>query len=136
MMATVQQIRAGIKARLDTIAGLRTHANMPDIINPPAAVVARRTTTFDTTLDGESDDLTFAVTVFVEWATTRAQEQLDAFTAGEGTSSIRVAINGDPTLGGTVDWSQVTSVERDRAVEWPPMSKVTYLAADVIVEVG
>jgi hypothetical protein len=135
-MATIQEIRAGIKARLDTIAGLRAHANMPGTINAPAAVVARRSTEFDTTLDGQSDDLTFAVTVFVEWTTDRAQEKLDAYTASGGASSIRVAINGDPTLGGVVDFAAAVSVGRDRPVEWPPGSNQTYLAADVVIEVG
>jgi hypothetical protein len=135
-MASVQDIRAGIKARLDTISGLRAHGAMPDQINPPAAVVSRRSTTFDSTLDGESDDLTFAVTLFVAWVTDRAPEQLDAYLAGSGASSVRAAVLADPTLGGTVDWAHVTGVERDRAVEWPPNSGAMYLAADVVIEVG
>ena len=135
-MATTQQIRAGIKARLDTISGLRAHTNPPDQIDGTSAVVFRRTTTFDSTLDGESDDLTFAVTVFVPWTTDRAQEQLDPFTAGSGTSSVRVAINGDPTLGGVVDWCHATGVERDQIVEWPVNSGIKFFTADVVIQVG
>lgn len=131
-MATVQQTREGIRDRLATIAGLRPYAVMPEDINAPAAVVYRRTTEFDTSTD--SDDLTMAVTLFVEWTNTRtAQEALDAYTAGEGASSVRRAIDGDPTLGGAVDWCRVASVEADRITEWAGRK---YLSADVVIEVG
>jgi hypothetical protein len=131
-MATVQQIREAIKVRLDTIVGLRAHAGMPANVNAPAAVVSRRSTAFDTSTD--SDDLTFAVTVMVEHPEDpSSQVKLDAYLAGEGASSIRLAIDGDPTLGGVVDFATAVSVGRDRIVEW---AGIKYLAADVVVEVG
>jgi hypothetical protein len=131
-MATVQEIREGIKVRLDTIVGLRAHAGMPANVNAPAAVVSRRSTAFDSSTD--SDDLTFAVTVMVEHPEDPgSQVKLDAYLAGEGASSIRLAIDGDPTLGGVVDFATAVSVGRDRIVEW---AGIKYLAADVVVEVG
>lgn len=130
-MATVQEIRDGLKVRLATIDGLRAHAGMPPDINSPAAVVFRRTTDFDSSTD--SDDLTMGITMFVSLATEGAQEKLDAYLAGEGASSVRAAIDGDPTLGGVVDWCRVASVEADRVTEWATRK---YLSADIVVEVG
>lgn len=130
-MATVQQIREELRVRLATISGLRPHANLPDDIVSPAAVVFRSATVFDSSTD--SDDLQFAVTVFIDWTDARRQEKLDAYTAGEGASSIRLAIDADPTLGGVVDWCRVARVEPDRIAEY---SSKKYLAADIIVDVG
>lgn len=131
-MATVQQIRDGLKARLDTISGLNAHAQMPvPSINSPAAVVFRRSTDFDSSTD--SDDLTFGITVFIDLARQSAQDELDAYTAGEGANSIRAAIDADPTLGGVVDWCRVAQVESDRVTEW---SNVRCLSADIVVQVG
>jgi hypothetical protein len=133
-MATVAQVREGIRVRLATITGLRTHAVMPAALNAPAAVVFRRTTTFDTSMDGESDDLTCGITLFVEFGNERtAQEALDAYLAPAGALSVKAAVDGDPTLGGVVDFARVAGAEADRIVEW---SNIKYLAADLVVEVG
>jgi hypothetical protein len=134
VVATIAQIRDGIKARLDTIPGLRAHATMPDVLTAPAAVVYRRSTTFDSSMDGDSDDLTCAVTVMVEYTGERiAQTALDTYLGRSGANSIRAALAGDPTLGGVVDFAEVVSAERDRIVEW---AGVKYLAADLVVQVG
>lgn len=133
-MATVAEVREGIRVRLATIDGLRTHAVMPATLNAPAAVVSRRSTTFDTSMDGESDDTTYAITVFIEYTDEpTAQRKLDAYLAPAGATSIRAAVDGDPTLGDMVDWARVARVERDRITEW---AGVKYLAADLVVEVG
>jgi hypothetical protein len=133
-VASVQDIREGISARLDTIAGLRAHALMPAVINSPAAVVSRRSTAFDSTMGGESDDLTFAVTVFIEWTDERtAQLKLDSYLGASGATSIKASVEADPTLGGVVDYTRVATVERDRIVEWAGSK---YLAADLVIEVG
>lgn len=133
-MTDVQGIREAIQTRLATIDGLRAHAIVPSSIVAPAAVVRRQATIFDSTMGGESDDLTFAVTVFVEWTNERvAQQALDAYLDSTGTKSIKAAIEGDATLDGTVGYARVTSVDEDRVAEW---DNVKYLAADLIVETG
>lgn len=132
-MATVAQIRDGLKTRLDTISGLRGHARMPATLNPPAAVAYRRSTTPDATMDG-ADDWLFAITVFVQYTDEpTAQTNLDAYLAPSGANSIRAAIDADGTLGGVVDYAVVQRIEADRIVEW---SGIKYLAADLVIEVG
>jgi hypothetical protein len=133
-MATVAQKREGIRARLATIAGLRAHALMPNVLNVPAAVVSRRSTLFDSTMDDDSHDDTFAVTLFVEYTGERpAQEKLDSYLGASGATSVKAAIDGDPTLGGVVDFAQVVSVGRDRITEW---QGIKYLSADLVIEAG
>jgi hypothetical protein len=84
-------------------------------------------------MDGE-DDTTFAVTVLVEWADqVTAQKTLDEYLASTGAKSIKAAIDGDPTLGGIVDYAHATQVEDERIL---PFVGVEYLAADIVVEVG
>jgi hypothetical protein len=132
-MATVQEIREGIDDRLATIAGLRHSPNVPTVVNPPHAFVKRRTTTFGVSMDGE-DDTTFAVTVLVSWADqVAAQKALDGFLASTGATSIKAAIDVDPTLDGIVDYAHATLVEEERITL---VNSVEYLAADIVVEVG
>ena len=132
-MSTVQEIREGIDDRLATIAGLRHSPKVPGSLNPPHAFVKRRLTTFDVTVDGE-DDFTFAITMAVSWADQEtAQETLDPYLASTGNKSIKLAIDGDTTLGGVVDWCRIASVEEERIIIF---GGVEYLAADLVVEVG
>src|SRR5262245_52959320 len=111
-MATVAAIRAGLKARVGTIASLtgRVFDYRPGSLNPPTAIVTRQTTLFDVTLDG-ADDSIFAITVYVQFGDDRvAEDNLGAYLDPTGASSVVAAIHGDPTLGGVVDYARVVSV--------------------------
>jgi len=132
-MATNAAIRDGIADRLDTITGLHVHRVWPGQLNAPAAVVSRRQTRFDQTFDGV-DDFTFAVTLFVQFANDRvAQEQLDGYLSVAGASSVVAAIDGDPTLGGVVDFARVTTAEQERLTTY---AGIEYLSVDFVIEVG
>jgi hypothetical protein len=110
-VASLTALRAGIATRLATIAGLRAHEDVPDVVTPPAVTVrpAPETfITFDTTFARGSDDFTFIVTLFVSRSSDRAgQAALDAYLAGSGAQSIKAAIEGDETLGGIANWCHV-----------------------------
>lgn len=132
-MATVRDIREGIDDRLATISGLRHSAVVPSTLNPPHAFVKRSATTFGVSMDGE-DDVTFAITIAVDWTNPRtAQQALDEYLAGTGVKSIKAAIDEDSTLGGVVDYAHVTTAEEDRIFTF---GGTEYLAADLVVEVG
>lgn len=132
-MTTISQIRDGLAARLATIPGLRVHDTVPGQINPPAAVVRRRQTRYDITLDG-ADDYTMVVTVFVQASNDRtAQDAIDAYIDASGASSVVAAIHVDPTLGGVVDFARVVSAEEDGLTEF---AQIEYLAVTFVVEIG
>lgn len=129
-MATLSQIRDALAAQLAArIPGLRTSSTWPGQINPPGAVVTRRVTTYGTAMASGADDYLLAVAVYVEQG---QQDTLDGYLAAAGPTSIRAAVDADPTLGGLVDSAAVVRAERDQLVEY---AGVQYLSAELVVEV-
>lgn len=104
-MATVTQIREGLRARLDTIAGLRAFAYMPDQVVSQSVVVrpgimpeqeamglGNRYQTFELWLVGYP----------LQNGVTLAEKHMDQFLDETGATSPIAALNADKTLGGTV----------------------------------
>ena len=106
------QVRDGLKTRLQTITGLRAYDLIPDTVVPPCAIVGQLDFTFDIDNARGLDQAQVDVLVIVQRFSERAgQDKLDAYLAGTGSSSIKTAIEGDRTLGGTVNTLRVTGAE-------------------------
>jgi hypothetical protein len=106
------QVRDGLKTRLQTITGLRAYDLIPETPTPPCAVVGQLDFTFDIDNARGLDQATVDIYVIVQRFSERAgQDKLDAYLAGSGSSSIKTAIEGDRTLGGTVNTLRVTGAE-------------------------
>jgi hypothetical protein len=117
----VSNVRDGIKTRLQTISGLRVWDVIPDQVTPPGAVVGQLDFTFDIDNARGVDLANVDVYVIVQRIDARSgQNKLDGYLAGSGASSIKAAIEGDRTLGGTVNTLRVTRAEAG-----------TYLQGDV-----
>jgi hypothetical protein len=117
----VSNVRDGIKTRLQTISGLRVWDVIPDQVTPPGAVVGQLDFTFDIDNARGVDLANVDVYVIVQRMDARSgQNKLDGYLAGSGSSSIKAAIEGDRTLGGTVNTLRVTRAEAG-----------TYLQGDV-----
>ena len=124
----VSSVRDGIKTRLQTISGLRVWDVIPDQVTPPGAVVGQPCAivgqldfTFDIDNARGVDLANVDVYVIVQRMDARSgQNKLDGYLAGSGSSSIKAAIEGDRTLGGTVNTLRVTRAEAG-----------TYLQGDV-----
>lgn len=102
-MATLDQLRSGLKTRLATITGLRPTATYMEDVNPPAAMVLPVSAEFDVDMSAD-DTYQFDICVFVNGADlNRAQTAIDAYLSRSGANSIKVAIEADPTLGGVAD---------------------------------
>lgn len=112
-MSTLAQILEGIATRLRTIAGLRVFDYMPDALAPPAAIVQLpRAIDFDLTFGRGSDTLDIRVLVVVGKASDRASTlNLAAYLNPDGASSVKAAVEADPTLGGRVDECEVTRAD-------------------------
>jgi hypothetical protein len=136
-VASVSTIRDGLKARLATIPGLYEYDIVPDDIVTPAAVVlpGDPLIVFDSTFARGSDEFNFLILVLVQYANERtAQDQLDGFLAGSGTSSVKTAIEGGGgTLGGVVACVTVTAAGSYGAREY---AGVQYLGVEFSVVVG
>lgn len=115
-MATIPQVRAAIATAVGTVSGLRTASQIPDKINPPLAVVSRKTITFDETLhspgEAPSSEQEFAVTVYVPRVSERAaQDLLDAYAEASGATSIKTAVETNAALRAIVSYALVTTCD-------------------------
>ncbi len=129
---SITLIREALAANLATISGLRTSADVPDLPNPPIAVVALRSVTYDGAFNKGLTNYNFAVTVIVGRAAERvAQSRLDAYIS-TGSSSVKSAVESDKTLGGNAYDCRVVSMDSVGSLS---ISDTTYLAADFTVTV-
>jgi len=130
-MASITNIRTGLATRLATITGLRTAATMPDLPNPPVAIVIPDNISFDDTFQRGMDTLTFRIFLVVGRADERtAQNSLDAFCATSGASSVKAAVEGDRTLGGAAFDCRVTNMRSYGSVQ---ISETAYLSCEFVV---
>lgn len=137
-MASLSAIREALAVRLRTIPILVVHAQVPDSIVPPAAIVSPGfegdpAIRFDSTMARGSDDFLFTVTLLVQYADDlAAQQELDAYLAGSGERSIKAVIEDDPSLGGLVHFAHVREARNYGRQAW---GETDYLGVDFGVEV-
>ena len=110
-MATFSSIRDGLKTRLATISGVTVYDTVPDFLDPPAIIIAPfNTLSFDTTMARGADTYDIPIVLYIQRVdAASAQDSLDAFLASSGGSSVKAAIQGDPTLGGAAMSARVVS---------------------------
>ena len=129
---SITAIRTALAKNLGTISGLRTAAEVPDLPNPPIAIVALNNVTYDRAYAQGMTSYTFVITVIVGRAAEReAQRRLDAYIS-TGSSSVKYAVESDKTLGGSAYDCRVVSMD---SVGSLTISDTTYLAADFTVTV-
>ncbi len=134
-MASISDLRAGIATNLATIPGLRTGNFVPDLINPPIAIVEPDATpvTFDIAMNRGLDQFRFTITLIVQRADERsAQNTLDAYCAGSGTYSVKQAVELDRTLSGHANDCRVTEISSYGSIS---VNENLYLSAEFSVVV-
>ena len=101
-MAALQDVRDGIKTTLENnITGLRVYDVVPDYaLNFPVAIALPVNINFNIAMQRGTDLYTFDILVAVERGNSRtAQDKLDQYITGQGSSSLRQAIFNNRTLG-------------------------------------
>lgn len=132
-MASITAIRSGLATNLGTITGLRTGATIPDNVNPPFAIVAPSGVDYHRAFNNALSTYNFTVTLVVGRVSERtSQNSLDAYCSPTGTSSIRVAVESDKTLGGVAFDTIVTGMRNYGSVT---IGDNTYLAAEFDIAV-
>jgi hypothetical protein len=127
-MALISDLRAGIATNLATIAGLRTGSTIPENVNPPFAIVAPSSMSYHMAMGNGMTTYNFVVTLVVGRADGRAaQNALDAYCSSTGSSSIRVAVESNRTLGGKAFDCVVTGMRNYGSLA---IGDNTYLAAE------
>lgn len=130
---SVAAIRDGLATNLATISGLRTVSTLPENPNPPIAVVAPSSISYDASMGRGLDTYNFTITVVVGRADGRsAQDKLDTYVSSSGSSSVKVAVESDRNLNGQCKDLRVTAMNSYGAIT---IGEVQYLAAefDVVV---
>jgi hypothetical protein len=129
---SISQIRTALATNLATIPGLRTASEIPDLPNPPIAVVSLDSVNYDQSFAKGMTNYTFTITVIVgRTAEREAQRKLDAYIT-PGANSVKNAIESNKTLGGYAYDCRVVSMNSVGSVT---ISDTTYLAADFTVTV-
>jgi len=129
---SISLIRQALATNLATISGLRTAAELPDLPNPPIAIVNLKSVEYDGAFNKGLTNYSFGITVVVGRAAEReAQRRLDAYIS-TGASSVKSAVESDKTLGGNAYDCRVVSMD---SVGSLTISDNTYLAADFSVTV-
>ena len=130
-MASISELRLGIKNNLATITGLRTSDFQPDSISPPIAIVFPVSVNYDETFHRGMQTYTFAVQVIVGRVSERTgQSTLDAYFSSTGTKSIKLAIESDKTLNGKAFDLRVTDMRNYGELT---VGEVNYLSAEFVV---
>ena len=132
-MASITAIRSGLATNLATITGLRSGPTIPDNVNPPYAIITPSGVQYHRAFNNALSTYNFTVMVVVGRVSERtAQNNLDAYCSPTGTSSIRVAIESDKTLGGVVYDTIVTGMRNYGSVT---IGENIYLAAEFDIAV-
>lgn len=129
----IAAVKDGIKVRLATISGLLALDRWPDRLIPPCGIVIPEEVTFDNTFGRGGDGSLFTVRIVVgRVVDDAAQDAIDAYMAGSGASSVKAAIEGDTSLGSSVDTCRVEKAKRYGVVD---QGGVQYLGCDFTVRV-
>lgn len=110
-MALLTSIRDGLKTNLETISGLTAYEYVPDWIEPPIALVAPiNSLNYDSTMARGADTYEIPVIVYISRVDAQlSQDTVDGYLASSGATSVKAAIESDPTLGGAAMSVRVVS---------------------------
>lgn len=130
---TIKQMRQGIATNLrNNVPGLRVAETIPDLPNPPMAVISLETVNYDQTFQRGMSEYIFTVSVLAGRVSERtAQDRLDSY-IDPGSATIKTAIESDRSLGSAVFDVQVTEMSNIGAVN---LGETIYLGADFRVNV-
>jgi hypothetical protein len=130
-MANLSELRTGLATNLATVSGLRTAATIPDNPNPPIAIITPDSIGYDSTFGRGMQEYRFTVTVLVGLVSERSsQNKIDGYCSSTGSSSIKLAVESDKSLGGKAFDVRVSEMRTYSSVS---VGDVKYLAAEFIV---
>ena len=133
-MTDLNAMAEAIATLLGNIEGLRTQAQVRDMVSVPVAVVGPPTNIdYDTTMRNGANRYEFQVRVLVARTEERAaQIYLSEYAAPSGARSVKAAIEADPSLLGTAMTTRVTGANGIGSYDY---GDVSYLGVDFTVEV-
>lgn len=128
----ISDLRRGLANNLQTIKGLRVIETLPDVINPPMAMIGLDKIMYNRQNNAAMSEYTFKVTVVVGRVVERvAQNNLDVYVA-PGAGSIKEALESDRTLGGFAYDVYVGELSAYGSIQ---VNAIDYLSAEFSVQV-
>lgn len=134
-MATLTQIRADLATRLAAITGLTAYAQIPDMVDEPAAVVGMPSeVVYDLTMRSVFATWIIPVRLYVARADAEeAQDLLNPYLAASGSQSIKRAVE-DASVAITSGW-HVARVAAAREFGVYTVGDTDYLGCEITTEV-
>jgi hypothetical protein len=112
MAGNLSDIRKGLAGQLALVRGLRVSEQVPEQINPPAAVITRASVDYSVNAGGGLTEWSMQVQLVAgRMADQQSQRQVDAWLSWDGPQSVRAALESDRTLGGNCQTSRVTTAD-------------------------
>lgn len=129
---SISLLRAGLAKNLQTIKGLRVVETLPDLVNPPMAMIGLAKVAYNQQNQRSMAEYTFQVTVVLGRVSERtAQRDMDVLVApGEG--SVKFAIESDRSLGGNAYEVFVPELSAIGAIS---INGIDYFSAEFSVQV-
>jgi len=133
-MANLTNIRNEIKNNLANISTLSVYGYVPDMVEPPTAVVGvMETINYDASMQRGADRYEIPVFLYVSRVDAQdSQETLDGYLASSGSTSVKAQVESDTTLNGEAQSVRVVSASNYGVYE---INNVAYLGVEFIVEV-
>jgi hypothetical protein len=131
-MSSISELRQGLATNLQTITGLRVVDTLPDLVNPPMAMIGLTKVAYNQQNQRSMAEYTFQVTVVVGRVSERtAQATLDVLVA-PASGSVKYALESDRSLGGKAFDVFVPELSAYGAVS---INGIDYLSAEFSVQV-
>lgn len=128
----ISNLRTALATNLQTISGLRVVETLPDVVNPPMAMIGLDKVAYNKQNNRSMAEYTFKVTVVMGRVSERtAQKNMDIYVA-PGSGSIKYAIESDRTLGG---YAFDVFVAETNAIGSISINALDYYSAEFSVQV-
>jgi hypothetical protein len=128
----ISDLRTALGNNLRTISGLRVVDTLPDVVNPPMAMIGLAKIAYNQQNQKSMAEYTFKITVVLGRVSERtAQQALDLLVA-PGAGSIKEAVESDRTLGGNAYEVFIPELSAYGAIT---VNGIDYLSAEFSVQV-
>lgn len=128
----ISKLREGLADNLKTIPGLRVVETLPDVVNPPMALIALNSISYNKQNQKSMAEYSFKITVVVGRVSERvAQQNIDVLVSPSG-NSVKEAVESDRTLGGNAYDVFIPEMTAFGAVS---INGIDYLSAEFSVQV-
>jgi hypothetical protein len=128
----ISDLRKGLANNLKKISGLRVVETLPDVVNPPMAMIGLAKVAYNQQNQRSMAEYTFKITVVLGRVSERtAQQALDVLVA-PGAGSIKFAVESDRTLGGFAYEVFIPELSAYGAIT---VNGIDYLSAEFSVQV-